>query len=62
MVILNVYEPLLKYKGSSTEELEPVIATQVPSKSNGLISRDGLTYSCPIRQGVQFHDGTPFDP
>jgi len=61
-VILNVYDPLLKYKGSSIEELEPVIATQVPSKSNGLISPDGLTYTFPIRQGVKFQDGTPLTP
>ncbi len=62
VVILNVYDPLLKYKGSSTQELEPVIATQVPSKSNGLISPDGLTYTFPVRQGVKFHDGTPLTP
>jgi len=62
VVILSVYDPLLKYKGSSTEELEPVIASQVPSKSNGLISPDGLTYTFPIRQGVTFQDGTPLTP
>ncbi len=62
VVILNIYDPLLKYKGSSTEELEPVIATQVPSQSNGLISPDGLTYTFPIRQGVRFHDGTSLTP
>ena len=44
LVILNVYEYLVEYNGSSTEELVPFIATQVPSKSNGLISPDSLTY------------------
>ena len=62
LIILNVYEYLVEYKGSSTEELEPFIATQVPSQSNGLISPDGLTYTFPIRQGVKFQDGTPLTP
>ncbi len=59
LVIFNVYEHLLGYNGSSTEELVPVIASQVPSESNGLISPDGLTYTFPIRPGVEFQDGTP---
>ena len=62
LVIFNVYEPLLGYKGSSTEELVPVIASQVPSTTNGLISPDGLTYTFPIRPGVAFQDGTPLTP
>jgi len=62
LVILNVYEYLVEYNGSSTEELVPFIATQVPSKSNGLISPNGLTYTFPIRQGVNFQDGTPLTP
>ncbi|MBI4051522.1 MAG: ABC transporter substrate-binding protein [Elusimicrobia bacterium] len=60
--ILNVYEPLLAYKGSSTEELEPLIATKIPTPANGLISKDSLTYTFPIRKGVVFHDGTPLTP
>ena len=62
LIILNVYEYLVEYKGSSTEELVPFISTQVPSNSNGLISPDGLTYTFPIRQGVKFQDGTPLTP
>ncbi len=62
LIILNVYEYLVEYKGSSTEELVPFIATQVPSKENGLISQDSLTYTFPIRQGVQFQDGNPLAP
>ncbi len=62
VIILNVYEYLVEYKGSSTEELVPFIATQVPSKSNGLISPDSLTYTVPLRQGVKFQDGTLLNP
>ncbi len=62
LIILNVYEYLVEYKGSSTEELVPFIATQVPSKENGLISQDSLTYTFPIRQGVKFQDGSPLAP
>ncbi len=53
----NVYETLIMYSGSSLDRFEPMLATQVPSLQNGLISADGLTYTLPIRQGVRFHDG-----
>jgi len=61
-VIENLYEPLLGYKGSSLTEFEPLIASKVPSKDNGLISRDGLTYTFPIRKGVKFHQGGEVTP
>ena len=57
-LLINVYDTLLKFKGSSLTELEPSLSTQVPTKENGLISADGLTYTFPIRKGVKFHDGT----
>ncbi len=57
-IILQVYEPLIQYKGSSLTELEPILATAVPTLDNGLISQDGLTYTFPIRRGVLFHDNT----
>ncbi len=61
-MLLNVYDTLLKFKGSSLTELEPSLSTQVPTKENGLISKDGLTYTFPIRQGVLFHNGTELTP
>ena len=61
-MLINVYDTLLKFKGSSLTELAPSISTQVPSRENGLISADGLTYTFPIRKGVKFHDGTELTP
>ncbi len=61
-VILNMYEPLLTFKGSTAAELEPVIAEKVPSRENGLISADGRTYTFPIRKGVKFHKGGEVTP
>jgi peptide/nickel transport system substrate-binding protein len=58
-VILQVYERLLEI-GVSGPELVPGLATEVPSVENGLISADGLTFTFPLREGVLFHDGTPF--
>jgi peptide/nickel transport system substrate-binding protein len=62
LVIFNVYESLFFYDGSSTEKLIPHLATKVPSRANGLISADGLTYRFPIRKGVKFHDGATLTP
>ncbi len=62
LIILNVYEPLLAYDGPSTEKLVPLIATKVPSVANGLISKDGLTYTFPIRKGVKFQEGEELTP
>lgn len=61
-MLINVYDTLLKFKGSSLTELEPSIATAVPTVENGLLSSDGKTYTFPIRKGVKFHDGTELTP
>lgn len=63
-IIGNVYEGLLTFSGGGIEikDLKPLLATKVPSRANGLISADGLTYRFPIRQGVKFHDGAPMTP
>jgi peptide/nickel transport system substrate-binding protein len=38
----------------------PELATEVPSKENGGISRDGLTITYHLRKGVVWSDGVPF--
>ena len=57
-MMINVYDTLLKFKGSSMTEFLPSVSEEVPSVENGLISKDGRTYTFPIRKGIKFHDGT----
>lgn len=54
-LIYNVAESLYTYKLGTTE-LIPLLAQEMPT-----ISDDGLTYTIPLRQGVKFHDGNPFN-
>ena len=54
MVVLDLlYEPLVRY--GSNGEIVPALA------ESWEISDDGLTWTFNLRQGVTFHDGTPFD-
>jgi peptide/nickel transport system substrate-binding protein len=61
-VIYNLYDNLIDYKGESVSEFVPMLSTEVPSVENGLISKDGLTYIFPIREGVKFHNGDILTP
>ncbi len=54
-VLTNLCDRLYTYK-IGTSELQPQLATAMPK-----VSQDGLTYTIPVRQGVVFHDGTPFN-
>jgi len=58
----QIYEQLISFDGSSTENFIPVLATEVPTVENGGISADGLTYTFNIRKGVKFHEGQELTP
>ena len=53
-VICNVYESLFKFKEDNTD-IVPSLAESYT------VSDDGLVYTFKLRQGVKFHDGTPFN-
>jgi len=60
-VLQNVYETLIWYEGGSAVNLKPMLATEVPTVANGLISADGLNYTFNLRENVIMHDGTIMD-
>jgi peptide/nickel transport system substrate-binding protein len=55
--IWNLYETLVFFDGSKTDQFIPVLAAEVPTLENGGISPDGRTYIFHIRKGVTFHEG-----
>ncbi len=54
LITWHLYEGLTRYK-SGTTEVEPSLATSWAT------SDDGLEWTFTLREGVTFHDGTPFD-
>jgi peptide/nickel transport system substrate-binding protein len=61
-VIHQCYDNLVAYDGNKLDAFVPMLATQVPTKANGLISADGKTIKFPIRKGVKFHNGDILTP
>jgi peptide/nickel transport system substrate-binding protein len=53
-VVDQIYDRLLEYKPGTTD-LEPSLATSWSA------SKDGLKWTFKLRDGVKFHDGTPFN-
>jgi peptide/nickel transport system substrate-binding protein len=52
------YEPLASYDPDGN--LVPVLAAEVPSLQNGLVSKDGLSVTWRLKKNVTWHDGRPF--
>lgn len=53
-ILVNIYEGLVQFQDGSLS-VEPALAEDWD------ISDDGLTYTFYLREGVTFHDGTPFN-
>ena len=53
-ILMNVYDGLVRYK-DGTLEVEPALATDWE------INEDGTVYTFTLREGVRFHDGSPFN-
>jgi peptide/nickel transport system substrate-binding protein len=48
------------FNWTDRDELDPELATEVPTLANGGISKDGKTIVYHLRRGVLWHDGAPF--
>ena len=48
------------FQVSERGDLEPELATEIPTPQNGGVSRDGLTITYHLRKGVTWQDGAPF--
>ncbi|MEO3997916.1 ABC transporter substrate-binding protein [Mesorhizobium sp. CAU 1732] len=53
-ILVNMYDGLVRF-ADGTLEVAPALAEE------WTISEDGLTYTFDLREGVTFHDGTPFN-
>ena len=53
-----LYEPLAAYDPDGN--LVPVLAAEVPTLQNGMVSKDGMSVTWRLKKGVTWHDGKPF--
>ena len=53
-ILVNLYDGLVRF-ADGTLEVEPALA------ESWEVSEDGTVYTFELREGVSFHDGTPFD-
>ncbi len=53
-----VHEPLASLDINAN--LVPILATEIPSRANGGLSKDGTTITWRLKKGVRWHDGKPF--
>lgn len=58
MVLQTMFSGLVTIKPDGS--MVPDLATEVPSVGNGLISKDGLTYTFKLKKGVTWSDGQSF--
>lgn len=49
------------FNWSDQNEFVPELATEVPTTTNGGISKDGLAITYHLRRGVQWQDGAPYN-
>ncbi|MDA8253951.1 MAG: ABC transporter substrate-binding protein [Rhodospirillales bacterium] len=54
----NLFSPL--WLANEKGDLVPELAAEVPTITNGGISKDGLSWRVKLRPGVKWHDGQPF--
>ena len=52
------YESLARYDADGV--IVPVLAAEIPSRTNGGIAADGLSTTWKLKKNVQWHDGQPF--
>ena len=52
------YQPLAGWDAEGN--LFPVLAAEIPSQENGGLAEDGKSVTWRLKQGVKWHDGTPF--
>lgn len=52
------YEPLAGWDPEGN--LVPILAAEIPTVANGGLAADGTSVTWKLKQGVKWHDGTPF--